>query len=225
MTTTGASSDIATAEPSGARERETSGLSGERPPTENAATGGTRFDDDISVGRALRTLRTAHGMTVATLAKKSRLSSSAVSQIEAGTILPTLVTLQRLAKALDEPMFRLLVDAQDRQIVVRRSGRKLLSLPDSGAHYELVSPDLEGRFEVLHVSLPGGAASVPTPSRHTGEECLLVLRGIAEVTVAGSAFHLRAGDSATFSGDLPHRITNPGKRKLEAILVLSPPSF
>jgi mannose-6-phosphate isomerase-like protein (cupin superfamily) len=164
-------------------------------------------------------------MTVSNLAQRSRLSPSAVSQIEGGTILPSLVTLQRLANALNEPMFRLLVDAQARQVVVRRSARKLLVIPWSGARYELVSPDLEGRFEVLYVSLTSGAASVQEPSRHTGEECLLVLRGVAEVLVAGAQYRLRAGDSATFSGDLPHQIRNPGKRDLEAILVLSPPTF
>lgn len=181
--------------------------------------------EEFDLGPALRRLRVAHGLKASEMASRAGLSTSAVSQIEAGTILPSLITLRRLASALDEPVFRLLVDAQARQVVVRRNRRKHLGLPESDARYELVSPDLEGRFEVLWTWLRPGARSAPEATRHTGEEFMLVLRGTAELTVAGETHRLRPGDSATWNGDLPHLIANPGRRDLEAILVLSPPTF
>ncbi len=72
--------------------------------------------------------------------------------------------------------------------------------------------------------VPGGR-SASEPTRHRGEELLLVLRGVAGLTVAGEVHRLGPGDSATWSGDLPHLIENAGRRDLEAILVLSPPTF
>ena len=191
-----------------------------------AANGdGASTADNFDLGPALRRLRLRHGLKASELAAKAGVSTSAVSQIEVGTILPSLLTLRRLASALDEPVFRLLVDAEGRQVVVRRSERKHLGTPTSEARYELVSPDLEGQFEVLWMWLQPGARSAPEATRHTGEEFLLVLHGTAELTVAGDVYRLRMGDSATWSGDLPHMIRNPGLRQLEAILVLSPPTF
>lgn len=196
-------------------------------PDEGIGTGGDGAStaDNFDLGPALRRLRLRHGLKASELAARAGVSTSAVSQIEVGTILPSLVTLRRLASALNEPVFRLLVDAEGRQVVVRRRQRKHLGNPASEARYELVSPDLEGRFEVLWMWLQPGTRSAPEATRHKGEEFLLVFHGIAELTVAGDVHRLRVGDSATWSGDLPHMIRNPGRRELEAILVLSPPTF
>ena len=54
----------------------------------------------LQLGRNLRRVRTAAGLTQAALAKRSGIHRSYVSALEAGQRNPTAVTLQRLAKVL-----------------------------------------------------------------------------------------------------------------------------
>jgi XRE family transcriptional regulator, regulator of sulfur utilization len=60
------------------------------------------------VGANLRRLRERKGWTQLQLATKARLHRVSVTKIEAQTMLPTLPTLERLAKALGVPVAELL---------------------------------------------------------------------------------------------------------------------
>lgn len=52
------------------------------------------------LGRRLKKLRTARGISQETLAKKARITREYVSKLEAGLYDPTIGVVQRLAKAL-----------------------------------------------------------------------------------------------------------------------------
>lgn len=60
------------------------------------------------VGKQLKTLREAKGMSQAVLAEKANLSRGYLIRLEAGRQDPTLGTLERLAQALRMPLRRLL---------------------------------------------------------------------------------------------------------------------
>jgi len=182
--------------------------------------------DEVDVGAALRQLRTRRRMTIAALAAAAGLSPGAISQMESGVIQPSLTTLRRLASALDEPVFRLLLTpVSGRKVVVPRSERKVLALPGSDTRYELLTPDLGGQIEVMEVRIAPGGVSADSPLSHHGEECIVILKGRARLEVDGVVHNLRPGDAATFLGDLPHRIWSVGRGELVAISTISPPSF
>jgi XRE family transcriptional regulator, regulator of sulfur utilization len=60
------------------------------------------------MGKTLRKLRTAKGLSQAALAKRAHLSREYVNKIEAGRYDPPLSTMNALAKALGVPVAELL---------------------------------------------------------------------------------------------------------------------
>jgi transcriptional regulator with XRE-family HTH domain len=60
------------------------------------------------MGKRLKKLREARGMSQAALAEKAELSRGYLIRLEAGRQDPTLGTLERLAEALDMPLRKLI---------------------------------------------------------------------------------------------------------------------
>ena len=161
------------------------------------------------------------------VAEGAGLTASAISQIEHGRVSPSVLNVRRIAAALGLPVFELLTGADDpRHRLVRRSQRRTLSLPKSSVNYELISPSLRGRFEVVSCRLQAGARTSGSPMSHGGqEECLLILSGRGQFQLGDELVDLRDGDAITFDCSTPHRLTNAGSGVLEAIFVVSPPAF
>jgi transcriptional regulator with XRE-family HTH domain len=164
-------------------------------------------------GSALRALREQRALTIASLARRVGISAAAISQIESGTVQPSVMTLRKLAAALGVPVFRFFLPADTAAAsVVRRGERKTLGLARTGARYELLTPSLQGRLEVMEITMDPGQASAPERISHPGEECLVII-------------DMQAGDAATFQASLPHRLGNTGPRPLLALSCITPPSF
>lgn len=61
----------------------------------------------LAVGRRIRQLRTAAGLTLERLAYETNSSKGHLSSIEAGLVMPTIATLAVLAEGLDVELFDL----------------------------------------------------------------------------------------------------------------------
>ncbi len=110
-------------------------------------------------------------MTIASLARRVGVSAAAISQIESGAVQPSVATLRKLAASLEIPVFRLFLPVESEAVkVVRRSDRMTIGRPWSGARYQLLSPSMQGRLEVMEVSMEPGQDSAPgcsaTPARN-----------------------------------------------------------
>ena len=177
-------------------------------------------------GGAVRALREQRGLTIASLARQVGISAAAISQIESGAVHPSVMTLRRLAAALAVPVFRLFLPADTAAAsVVRRGERKTLGLARAEAHYELLTPSLQGQLEVMEISMNPGQASAPGRISHPGEECLVVTSGHGELELGDNVIDMHTGDAATFQGNIPHRLRNTGRGRLTAISAITPPSF
>ena len=183
-------------------------------------------DGQPDLGMVLRSLRLERRMSGAALAAAAGVTPAAVSQIESGTIQPSITTLRRLASGLGEPVFRFfLPEGRIGGTVVRQGERKRLAMPHGSVVYELLTPDLNGALEVLELRLDPGEVSAEVPLSHTGEECFLVNSGQASMQVGEEVYRLDGGDAVTFRGELPHRVTNVGDGKLVALSIITPPAF
>lgn len=60
------------------------------------------------IGQRLKAVREAAGLSQATVAAKGKISREYLARLEAGQHDPTVGTLQRLARALNVPLLRLL---------------------------------------------------------------------------------------------------------------------
>jgi len=177
------------------------------------------------VGSKIRALREELGMSSSRLAQEAGLSQSAISQIERGVVDPSLRTLRAIAETLNTPIFTLFLDAPSKDIVVRKDRRRSFSPPDYSGRYELLSPDSTGKVEMIAMSLQPGTASSVQPLCHTGDECMLVTQGRAEVVTGDERFVLEAGDTIYLSEGIPHRVMSIGDEELTCIVAIAPPSF
>lgn len=180
------------------------------------------------LGREIRSLRKARGLTLSQLAEKSGLSIGYLSLLERDRSTPSINALHTISRALGVTI-SWFFDAQsapqdERDFVVRRARRRRLEF-SAGIVDELLSPSLEGTLELLASRFPPGASSGDAPYTHNGEEAGVIIRGTLELWVDGKTFLLKAGDSFGFPSSLPHRYCNPGTDEAEVIWAITPPSY
>ncbi|QRP50499.1 helix-turn-helix domain-containing protein [Amycolatopsis sp. FDAARGOS 1241] len=176
------------------------------------------------VGSRIRELRAARGLTVTELARRAEVSTGLISQVERELADPSLVTVRKIAKALDVPLFSLFEESEtDDVAVVRRHTRMQIQSP-GGILYSRISAG-RGRLEVLQGTLAPGTASADEPWSHPSEECAVVIAGKLVVEVAATERALDVGDSCYFNSRLPHRYVNPHRKPAEFIISITPPSY
>jgi transcriptional regulator with XRE-family HTH domain/quercetin dioxygenase-like cupin family protein len=200
---------------------------------------------DTSLSEKLRALRREKNLTLQQVADTAGLSKAFVSQIESGTANPSLVSLKRVAEALGTPLAALFESQPNGSVshaevsppetgdggevrVVRKDRRKRLLFPGRMTPSSLLTPDLQGKLEVvLDVLEPGDSSSNEDEHgmTHDGEEFGLILQGRYEVTVGGRTFLLEEGDSITYPSRIPHRGRAVGDQGATTLWVITPPSF
>lgn len=200
--------------------------SAQRPAAEPGPRAAGDTADQAEPGATLRALREQRALTIASLARQVGISAAAISQIESGTVQPSVTTLRKLAAALGVPVFRFFLPADAAAAsLVRRAERKTLGLARTGARYELLTPSLQGRLEVMEITMDPGQASAPERISHPGEECLVIIKGHGVLELGDDIIDMRTGDAATFQASLPHRLRNAGQRPLSALSAITPPAF
>jgi quercetin dioxygenase-like cupin family protein len=137
---------------------------------------------------------------------------------------PSLVTIRKIARALDIPLFSLFEEAENEDVaVVRRDARMQVQSP-GGIGYSRISAG-RGRLEVLQGTLAPNGASAAEPWSHPSEECVVVTAGKLVVEVSGKEHVLDVGDSCYFDSRLPHRYVNPYRKPAEFIISVTPPGY
>ncbi len=178
-----------------------------------------------AVGPRIRSLRLQRKLTLKEIADKAGITPSALSQIERDRSNPTLGSLKAIASALGTTIGHLFpASSASGRLVVRAGERKRLS-PRRGITYELLTPDLSGQIEFILSVYEPGASTGGEGFAYPAEQCGVVLDGVAEVTLYNTVHRLSTGDSIRFDCSVPHRIVNPGRRKLRCIWAIIPPTF
>ena len=154
--------------------------------------GTIRLHAEQALGRlaeGLRGLRNERTLSQADLARLAGVSSSAISQAEAGQrglSLDTLLTLTtRVGIGLDE-----LLDNEQRQDYVLARRNRGVELGDS----RFLLDDPSAGLRVYLVNLAPNERKTP-PVRHKGTELVLVARGLVLVDLGSSSPPVRAGDA------------------------------
>jgi transcriptional regulator with XRE-family HTH domain len=185
-------------------------------------------DTAQKLGTAIREARTGR-YTLQQLAAEAGVSPGLISQLERGIGNPSFKTLQRLADALDLRIGDLVEAAAPgpgpRPMIVRSDARARLQITAESPVYELLTPNLKGRLEVLETTLPSGFSNRDAPFLHEGEECVVVLEGAVDVGVGDLVDHLTAGDAITYDSSIPHWWENNTDRPSRVLGVVTPPSF
>ena len=138
---------------------------------------------DSELGWRLKQFRTERGLTLAGLAQRVGVTRSFLSSVERGIAYPSIVVLRSIAAALEVPVFMLFTGRETNGIIVRRGQRKVIKTPGVPYSYELISPDVQHRLEMIITRIQPGAD--PKPLAHEGEECALVLKVARRLPTTG----------------------------------------
>lgn len=180
-----------------------------------------------TLGKKIRAIRKTKGLTLSELAKLSGCSTSLISAIERGIANPSIITVKGITDALGLLPSQFLMDNSEAPeenemipIIENGSERKVMMIGEK--RFELFSRGGGVPFEFV-LSEYGPGASIEEPLSHKGSECGLLLEGELQIEFGSEVYHLKPGDSFTFPSSVPHRVSNPGKKKAIAYWVNSVP--
>jgi len=174
------------------------------------------------LGRTVLKLRKSYGLSLSDLSAQSGVAKSIISQIERNETNPTLITIWRLAHALDVSIESVLKGAEEGPFI-EHSGRSDTPI--------LVSDDGLCRLAVIgwlktvdwlqwydFRAEPGGVLGSEAHQRGS-IECLSVLQGELEVEVGEVTQKARTGETLRYRCDMPHRIRNASAKPAHATMV------
>ena len=179
----------------------------------------------MQLGQRIKSRRKELNLSLRDLAGQVNLTASFLSQVERDLTSPSIESLRKISEALDVPIFYFLVEPNAESPVVRRNQRRKLILPDSNLVYELLTPDLNRKLEVVMVALEPGEHSAAIPLRGHTEECIYVLQGQMEIALSEDVYSLASGDSIYFEGPMLRYLTAKGDETLRYISIITPPVF
>lgn len=184
--------------------------------------GGNAPEMTAKLGKTINRLRRAYKYSLGDLSEQSGVAKSIISQIEKNETNPTLSTVYKLARALNAPIEDIL-RSDDAPALIEKlgpSGTPLLMSDDGLVKLRIVGwiKTIELVQWYYYESEPGGVLeSEPHPPGSV--ENLTVLEGEVAIVVGHEEFRLSAGETARYAGDVPHRITNTGKKTAKAMMI------
>jgi transcriptional regulator with XRE-family HTH domain len=171
-----------------------------------------------AVGRRLRGLREAKGLTLSELARLAGVGKATLSGLENGTRDPRLETLYAIAAALEVPMSALTLD---------RGAPASAASPVRGE--AVVSTLLEvfeepaATYELFALRIVAGVEQV-SPAHVAGvTEHLTVFYGHARVGPVGAPLTLGPGEHVTWAADTAHVYATVGADEVHASLLIRTP--
>ncbi|MEH6576831.1 MAG: cupin domain-containing protein [Amphritea sp.] len=178
--------------------------------------------ENLRIGRQIRDLRKAKGITLTTMAEKISRSVGYVSQVERGVSSLPIPVLQAICEVLGVNISWFFhADSQapleELNYIVRGDNRRSLNFAGTGIREELLSPRLSGQLQMILTTFSPGAGSQESRQRK-GEEAGYVQSGSLELGIGDKVFMLQAGDSFSLTGDDPHWARNPSAEE-EAVVV------
>jgi transcriptional regulator with XRE-family HTH domain len=179
----------------------------------------------MNLGKKLRRMRQARGLTAVELAQRARVTTGFISQLEHSQTVPSLQTLQRIATVLGVSMTYFLLEENLQPQVVRKQERRIIDLGHDGSCISLLSPLSSQHLELVLYELPPGAVSWSTARSHAGQQCHLLLQGTVRADYGDKTYRLEEGDSILWEGTLPYRLENIGPNEARLLSATAPASL
>lgn len=180
------------------------------------------------LGKKIRLLRKNQNLKLNDIAEKSGLSVSYISQLERDLVEPSLSSLKKIAVALNTPIYLLIDDTENENIIMRKEERPKMSFENSDTSYEIVSTTVNNinfspKMMMVEFIIPGNGEDSGDYISHRAEEIIMLEEGELEVTYGDTIYDLKAGDSIYIQENIPHRIVNKGDQVAKGYYVVSPP--
>lgn len=166
--------------------------------------------------------RKQQGMTLQGLADRADLSPAFLSQAERGKTTPSLVSILKLAEALEVDIDYFITPPEPDSLVRWADDPERIEMDSPLSYYRLDGAVKNKKLTVILVEVPP-RCSVPLARRDEGEEFGYILSGELHVEVGGEPFVLRAGDSVHFDAQVGRAAANQTDSTCRALWVSTPP--
>jgi len=169
-----------------------------------------------SLGSRIRSFRERLELTPADLARQTGLAESLILSIEMDEVYPSIGTMTRLARALGQRLGTFMDDnfVPD-PLIVRASSREgdipshKPSSQSAGYSYAPLGRGKTDRhIEPFYIELAPDSKEVL--SSHEGEEFIVVVSGVVELTYGDARYILNPGDSAHYNSVVHHLVKAHG---------------
>ena len=180
-------------------------------------------------GEKLREIREKKGITLKTVASKIEVSESLISQIERNKVSPSIDTLFSIAEALDIDLDYLFSDYQKKRKVsiLKESDRQKIETDGIIYHQLSVLPAATDKhaIESFVMEISKGSIKGHDDYGHTGNEFGYILEGKGKLTYGKDEYLFTAGDSISFSSEIPHKVECLSDEPLKALWLVNPPKI
>jgi quercetin dioxygenase-like cupin family protein len=163
-------------------------------------------------------------MSLRALASRTDFSPSFISQVENGTVSPSIASMEKIARALGVTLGEFFAAAAQGEggLIVRAADRAHMPSGWSLGRLEALAPMTGCRLEPVLMTLEPGGRSGKHPYAHATEEFAYVLEGEATLTLGPEEHGLRPGDAVTIRAQELRRWENRGSKGLVRVLIVSP---
>ena len=169
-----------------------------------------------SISRNISRLREVSGLTLSGLSQRCGIAKSTLSQLEAGEGNPTIETLWAIANALNTPFSELISDSPAGAPVVDEASAVRFIERNGSGHAPTI--------EVYSMRVNAGHVKHSAPHPPGVTEKIIVTRGAMLVGEARQPRLISAGDTHSFTADVPHLYGTTGD-VAEAIVFVQYPEI
>ncbi len=178
------------------------------------------------MGKRIRQRRESLGFLIKELSFNIGVTSSLISQIERGKAFPSIVTLKKVAEALQTTVGELIGenDGQIQHPLLKFSERRFAKKNTNGTSSYLLSyhfPSKQIEPYLIQFNKNSDSQGIMT-SNFPGQEFCFVLKGSFEVTFEEHKYSLNEGDGFYFNSNKFHLFKNVSGKKAEILWVITP---
>ncbi len=177
----------------------------------------------LLLGERIRSRRKVAGLSLRELGARTHLTPGFLSQVENDLVSPSLSSLQRIATALDVPMFTFLGNGDDYSPVVRAHERRKLNFSDPRLGYDLLTPTHARQMMVVMIHMEPGEHRITPPLAHPTEQWMMVLQGRMEIRILEKVHVLEPGDSIYYPGNDLAQFSALAGDELQVLCCITPP--
>ena len=147
----------------------------------------------MEIGKKIKDLRIAKGLTQEELADRSELSKGFISQLERDLTSPSIATLTDILQVLGSSLNEFFYEAPEEQIVFRAEDYFVKTDPELNNTIEWIVPNAQRNImEPIRLTLgPGGTTYMDLP--HEGEEFGYVLTGTVTIHIGNKSYKAKKG--------------------------------
>lgn len=178
----------------------------------------------MRIGKRVRELRNENGLSLRELGKRAGVTASFLSQVENDQVSPSLNSLQSIATALNVPMFSLLNDTPNGN-VVRGDEARCITFEEPNISYDILTTDFTRQMMAYRIRIKPYAKRIAQTLAKPTEQWMHILRGKMEIVIGDETYHLEKGDTIYYDGDLLREFGSMSDEELVFMCCITPPVF